>query len=138
MYLIQNLVGVLTIQALTASAANLPWSRIHPWNPVPTSTLPPPTSSPYCTDPNTGTPGQGGCSQDCYCDSSISGLAYCASSGDVCTAQCGTDADCGPDSFCSNRTLCGYPFCESTVNCTSTAGFPENDHVRSWLGIGSH
>jgi hypothetical protein len=89
----------------------------------------------YCQHPITSKPldhittltpdiaGVGGCSNNCFCDSSASGGAVCTDSTQ-CAQSCNSDADCSTGNFCTDRQdavdACGSKICESYTDCSST------------------
>ncbi|KAM7210041.1 hypothetical protein V8F06_014576 [Rhypophila decipiens] len=81
---------------------------------------------PSCDNPNSPQPGQGGCSDNCFCDLRSNGpgsLGVCDNSAS-CLGACTTDADCPDGQACSNGGFfsgCpGGASCVSYVQCTST------------------
>jgi hypothetical protein len=88
---------------------------------------PPPTGPPPCNNPGTDAPGAGGCSIDCYCDTSVTtNTGICDNTADraLCSNACSTDADCGTGRSCITTVNiqgnCGSAVCILNGVCTSS------------------
>jgi hypothetical protein len=92
-----------------------------------TQVVPPPYSPPPCNNPGTDRAGAGGCSTDCFCDTSVeTNTGICDNQADValCENACDADADCGTGRSCITTTNiqfnCGTAVCILNGVCTST------------------
>lgn len=80
-----------------------------------------------CTAPNAGIPGGGGCSSNCYCDSTTDPNfpAICDILVHSCADSCSSTDDCAVGAMCINNptvvSICGGMVCGFYTSCTSTA-----------------
>ncbi|KAF3016515.1 hypothetical protein E8E14_011261 [Neopestalotiopsis sp. 37M] len=80
--------------------------------------------------------GAGGCSSNCYCDSSVSGYAVCDTAA-ACGSNCNSDSDCPGGQFCLSggyfATCTNGRTCASSEGCTSS--FSAKKLMRSAMGM---